>query len=330
MITRRRTLVALGMGMIAARSIAFAQQRGQSLSRIGLLPLGSPSNMYDSSLVDAFRQGLHDVGLAEDRDVILDVVWVANESEYPKAVNELLQRGVKVLIPAGTSAAVAAKRGTSTIPIVFTTVGDPVGVGLVESLGRPGGNVTGFSDVLLDLSGKLVELARAVGEPDAAVSYVWYTGWANGQQRLQATQAAVRLSGARFRSREIGGIAEADDVMSAMRQEGAKVLIVQPSPFTYMQRERLIDSAMAHGIGTIFAWPTAAREGAVIAYGPDYAELYRRAASYVDKIFKGAKPGDLPVEQPTKFDLIINLKIARALGILVPQSVILRASDVVV
>ena len=307
-----------------------AQQRAQGVARIGVLPLGSPTSAYDISLVQAFREGIREAGLVEERDVAIDVVWVANESEYPNAVRELLQRGAKVLVPAGTSASVATKRQASTVPIVFTTVGDPVGVGLVDNLAHPGGNVTGFSDVLLDLSGKFVELARALGEPGAAVNYLWYTGWANGKQRFQATQAAARLAGVQLRSREIVDMAGATEEMIKMKKDGATSLIIQPSPFTYSQRKRLVDAATANGLGTIFAWPVVAREGALIGYGPDYAELYRRAASYVDRILKGAKPADLPVEQPTRFQLVVNLKAARTLGLLVPQSVILRADEVIV
>jgi len=330
MTTRRRVVVALGTAVLAPPLVAFAQQLPDSLPRIGFLPLGSQSSSFDRSLVDAFRQGLREVGLIENQDITLEVVWTSNESEYPKAVSELVRQGVNVLVLAGTSASVAAKRQTSTIPIVFTTVGDPVGIGLVKDLARPGGNATGFSDVLLDLSGKYVEMARVVGEPQAAIYYLWYTGWANGQTRFQATEQAARLSGVQLRSRGIADIAEANDVIAAMKKDGATMLVVQPSPFTYLQRNRLIDSSFTHGLGTIFAWPAAAREGALIAYGPDYADLYRRAASYVYKVLKGANPGDLPVQQPTKLDLVINLKTARALGLSIPQSLILRADEVIV
>lgn len=309
--------------------MSLGQERPQAAFRIGVLPLGSPANPHDVALVDALKQGLRDAGLIEGRDVSLEVVWVDNESYYPTAVQGLVQRGARLLVPAGTSASLAAKRNAN-LPIVFTTVGDPVGVGLVDSLARPGGNVTGFSDVLLDLSGKLLELAMALSEPRAPVHYLWYAGWANGRQRLQATQSAATSAGVLLRDYSINSLAEAGSHLSAMKKDGASALIVQPSPFTFLQRTRLIEGAAVQRIGTIFAWPVAAREGAVLGYGPDYADLYRRAASYVHKIVQGARPADLPIEQPLKFELVVNLRGARAIGLSVPTSLMLRAHDVIV
>ena len=325
---RRRDFITLLGGAVALPLAARAQQ-AENPVRIVFLPIGSPSNTYDQSLVEAFRQGLRNVGVVENRHVVLDVVWISNEPEIPQAVSELIQRGAKLLIPCGTSASVAAKQQVSTIPILFINVGNPVGVGLVESLSRPGGIVTGFSDMHADLSGKYVQFASELGKPQETVNYLWYTGWADGQYRLHATERAAQLLGVNLRSRGIGDISEANDVMAAMKTDGAVTLIVQSSPFMFRHRRRIIDSAMEHGLATIYAFPPGARDGALIAYGPDYGDLYRRAASYVERILKGTKPADLPVEQPTKFELVINLKTAKTLGLTIPPTLMVAADEVI-
>jgi putative tryptophan/tyrosine transport system substrate-binding protein len=217
-----------------------------------------------------------------------------------------VQRGANLLVTAGSSASVAAKRYTSTIPIVFVPAGNPVGVGLVESLSHPGGNVTGFSDVPADLSGKYVDFAMQLGKPQAPIDYIWHTEWPDGRHRFQGTERAAKSSGVELRSRGIKDIAEVNDVIAAMKKDGALTLIVQPSPFTYRHRTRIIDSAMNQTVGTIVSWPVAAREGALIAYGPAYACMNRQAAAYVARILKGTRPADLPVQEPTKLELVIQ------------------------
>ncbi|HEV2040647.1 MAG TPA: ABC transporter substrate binding protein, partial [Casimicrobiaceae bacterium] len=217
----RRTFIgSIALGLAASPLAARAQQ-AENPVRIGFLPIGSPSNTYDRSLVEAFRQGLREVGVVENRHVVLDIVWIGNEPELPQAVSELVRRGAKLLIPAGTSASVAVKRQVSTIPILFINVGNPVGVGLVENLSRPGGNVTGFSDMHADLSGKYVQFASELGDPQATVNYLWYTEWADGQYRLQVTERAAQSLGVKLRSRGIGDIVEANDAMAAMKAGGA-------------------------------------------------------------------------------------------------------------
>jgi putative ABC transport system substrate-binding protein len=224
---------------------------------------------------------------------------------------------------------VAAKRQVSTIPILFITVGNPVGVGLVASLSRPGGNATGFSDMHADLGGKYVEFAIELGKPQAPVDYLWYSEWADGQHRLEVTERAAQLLGVKLRTRAITDIAEANDAFAAMKVGEAVTVIIQSSPFSYRHRERLISSAMNHGLGAIYVHPQAARDGALIAYGPDYGDLNRRAASYVERILKGTKPADLPVQQPTKFELVINLKTAKALGLTIPAKLLYTADEVI-
>jgi putative ABC transport system substrate-binding protein len=232
------------------------------------------------------------------------------------------------LVTSGTNASVAANRLAGTTPVVFISVGNPLGMGLVESLARPGRNVTGFSDILADIAGKLVEIACEIASPDiAAIDYFWHTAWPDGYNRFAATEAAAAKARVKLRSRGIVNVAEIDQGVADMKKEGASVLIVQPSPFTFTQRQLLLEAASKYGVGMIFAFPVAAREGALIGYGPDYVQMYRKAPVYIDRILKGVKPADLPVEQPTKIQTIINMKTAKALGIDVPLSLMLRADE---
>ena len=277
--------------------------------------------------LEAFQQGLRRVGLVENQDIILDVVWIGDDPD--RAVTEELRRGAEFLITSGSSTSVAAKRQTSTVPIVFLNVGDPMAMGLVESLSRPGQNATGFSDILADLSGKLVDLAKELTKPQTAVGYLWHTAWPDGQNRYRSTEQAAQVAGINLQAKGIADIAELDSALTDIKQSGAPTLIVQPSPFTFGQRGRVIASAMRNGLGTIYAFPVAAREGSLMAYGPDYLHMYSRAPFYVGKILKGAKPADLPVEQPTKIELLVNLKTAKTLGLEIPLSLLVRADELV-
>jgi len=194
---RRRDFITLVGGAAAAWPLAARAQQSKGPVRLGFLPLGSPSNSYDRSLVEAFQQGLHQVGLIENRDIVLDVLWVGNDPD--QAVKEGLGRGADMLIPCGSSASVAARRQTSTIPIMFLSVGDPIAMGLVESLPHPGRNATGFSDILGDLSGKLVDLAGELIKPQTTIDYLWQTTWPDGQNRYQATERAAQAAGMKLR-----------------------------------------------------------------------------------------------------------------------------------
>jgi putative ABC transport system substrate-binding protein len=325
---RRRDFVMV-LGAAAAWPLSALAQRPVGPVRIGFMPLGSPSSSADLALVHALRNGIRDADLVDRQDFALDIVWVAEESEYPNSVSGLLARGAKVLVSAGTSATVAAKRQTSTIPVVFINVGNPIGVGLVESLAHPGANITGFSDVLADLSSKFVGLARELGDPRAPIDYLWHTKWADGRNRFEATQRAAEAAGVALRSRPLSEIAELEDQIALMKSDRATVAIVQPGPFTHRFRKQIIHTATNNGVATIFGFPPIAEDGALIAYGPDPTDMYHGAGLYVGRIIKGEKTADLPVQQPTRFELVINLKTAKALGLEVPPTLLASADEVI-
>jgi len=177
------------------------------------------------------------------------------------------------------------------------------------------------------LSGKLVDVARELIKPHTVIHYLWHTAWPDGQNRYQATEQAVRTAGMQLESKGIAEMSELDAAVAAIRMSGSPAFIVQPSPFTYRLRGPIIASAQKNGLGTIFAFPAAAREGALVAYGPDYVHMYSRAAFYVDRVLKGAKPTDLPVEGPSKVELLVNLQAAKGLGIEMPLSLLVRADE---
>jgi putative ABC transport system substrate-binding protein len=322
---QRREFIRLLGGAAATWPLAARAQQRKGQTRLGFLPIGSPSNAYDRSLVEAFQQGLRRVGLIENKDIVLDVVWTGDDPD--RAVSEALRRGAELLIPCGSSASTAAMRQAWTVPIVFLNVGDPVAIGLAETLSRPGYNATGFSDILAELSGKLVDLASELIRPQTTVNYLWHTAWPDGQNRYRLTERAVDAAKLQLQSKGIADITELDGALTEIKQTGSTALIVQPSPFTYSHRGRIIASAMKNGLGTVFAFPVAAREGALIAYGPDYLHMYSRAGFYVERILKGIKPADLPIEQPTKVEFLVNVRVAKALGIEVPLSLLVRADE---
>jgi putative ABC transport system substrate-binding protein len=269
---RRRDFISLIGGAAAWPLAARGQQHGGRV-QLAFIPLGSSSNPYDRSLVEAFQRGLRRVGLIENQDVALDVVWP--EDRPDQAVSEAVQRRAELLIPCGSSASVAAKRQTSTVPIVFLSVGDPVAVGLVESLSHPGQNATGFSDILAELSGKLVDVTRELIKPHRIIHYLWHTAWPDGQNRYQATEEAVRAAGMELQSRGIAEISELDAAIAVIKMSGSPAFIVQPSPFTYGPRGAIISAAQKNGLGTIFAFSAAAREGAFAPHRPVFDAVRR-------------------------------------------------------
>jgi len=328
---RRTGLVAgLVLAMLSAPLIGHAQQ-ARRVPLIGFLGAVSPSASATVPARDGFREALRDLGYVEGRSVVIEYRWAEGEDRLPALAAELVRLNVDVLVAGGGSAgSLAAKHATATIPIVFVYTADPVELGLVASLARPGGNITGLSAQGTEYVGKLLELLKqavprarrvaVLGDPGHPASpIVWR------ELDLAARTLRVALQAADVRKRE-----EIESAFSAMtRAPVPGGMLVLSQPFTFRNSERIANLAAKSRLPAVFGFPEGAAAGGLMGYGPDVRDTYRRAATYVDKILKGARPADLPVEQPTRFKLVINLKTAKALGLRIPQSLLLRSDQVI-
>jgi putative ABC transport system substrate-binding protein len=322
--------ITLLLGGLFSPSAAEAQQAAK-VARIGyLVPNPAADNPH---LREAFLQGLRDLGYVEGRNLVIDYRYAEGRFErLPVLAAELVALKVDVIVAGPTPAALAAKHATRTIPIVFASGGDPVTDGLVTSLARPGGNVTGLSGLSPDLVGKWLEqLKRAV--PGASrVAALWQPG-AVGEltekSMLKGAERAARALRMRLQVVEARGPEDFDRAFSDMARARAGALTVLPSPMLFSERRRLVGLAAKHRVPAVYPLREYVDAGGLMSYGANAADLYRRAATYVDRILKGMKPADLPVEQPTKFELVINLKAAKALGLAIPQSVLAQADQVI-
>jgi putative ABC transport system substrate-binding protein len=294
--------------------------------RIGLLRTGS---LPDPAL-DAFNEGLRELGYVEGQNVVLDVRFAAGRLDrLPPLAAELVGRDVDVVVTGGEAAIQAAKAATRTIPIVMGASNDPVGAGLVESLARPGGNITGSTILAPELSRKRLELLREM-KPGVVRLAVLAEPTSPGTGRdLGETQSAARVLGFRLQLWTVRTPKDLDEAFAGMRRERAEALITLADPVFTASRVRIVNLAAATRLPAIYYWKDFVDAGGLMSYGPSLQGLYRRAATYVDKILKGAKPGDLPIEQPTKFELVINLKTAKALGLTIPPSLLQRANEVI-
>jgi ABC-type uncharacterized transport system substrate-binding protein len=326
---RRRFIEVIAGGLLVAPLSAEAQQAAK-IARIGFLVLNMAAAAHPP---EAFRQGLRDLGYVEGRNVVIEYRDAEGKPErLPALAAELVALKVDVILAAGETHALAAKQATKTIPIVFAVAADPVASGLVTSLARPGGNVTGLSVLAPELVGKCLEQLKQAVPGVSRVAVLWQPG-GHGERTdkdmRKEAEVAARALGVRLQLVEARGPADLDRAFSDMTKARAGALTVLPSAMLFTERRRLADLAARNRLPAVYPAREYVDAGGLMAYGANVADLFRRAATYVDKILKGAKPPDLPVEQPTKFELVINLKTAKALGLTIPQSLLQRADEVI-
>jgi putative ABC transport system substrate-binding protein len=303
-------------------------QPAAHVPRLGLLIPSTVSAV--ASRLEAFRHGLRDLGYVEGRTITLEYRFADGQADrLPALVAELVQLPVDVLVVDGTTALRAAQHATTTLPIVMAVSGDPVGASLVASLAQPGGNITGLSSRAPDVSGKRLELLKEAVPTLSRVAALWHRDAPVGA--FKETQAAAQTLGLQLHALEVDSPDTLEQAFAAMTSADADALVVLPSAqFSSHPRvaERVAALAMTHRLPTMFGSREAVEAGGLMSYGPNYDEFYRRAATYVDKILKGSKPADLPVEQPMKFELVINLKTAQTLGLTMPPILLFQADEV--
>jgi putative ABC transport system substrate-binding protein len=326
----------IGLAVILTFSLILAPfaveaQQTEKVPRIGYLVVNLAVSPHQH---EAFRQGLRDLGYVEGRNVVIEYRSAEGKFErLPALAAELVALKVDVIVTAaGTFVALAAKQATKSLPIVFIGAGDPVTDGLVPSFAKPGSNVTGLSTLGPELIGKRLEQLKQAVPGVSHVAFLWQPG-ASGERTekdmLKGAEVAARALGVRLQFVEARGPADFDRAFSDMTRARADALTVLTTPVFGTERRRLVDLAAKNRLPTVFPFREYVDAGGLMSYGPSLADMFRRAATYVDKILKGAKPGDLPVEQPTKFEFVVNLKTAKALGLTIPQSVLARADQVI-
>jgi putative ABC transport system substrate-binding protein len=281
--------------------------------------------------VEAFRQGLHALGYVEGKNILLEYRYGEGKREqYRDLADELVRLKPDIIVVSSVGLTAAAKKATNTVPIVVAGAGDLLGTGLVASLARPGGNVTGSTSMSTDLSGKRLELLKEVVPKATRVAVFWYTfPRSQDEDEVKQTQASAPPLGLKIQAVPVRATDDFEGAFAQMKRENANALIIIQGSFTSVYRKQLAELAIKHQLPTMCEAPTWTENGCLVSYGRDSRAAWRHAAVFVDKILKGAKPGDLPVEQPTKFELIINLKTAKQIGVTIPQKVLARADRVI-
>ena len=317
------------LGLLALGAVplyAFAQQQVK-LPVIGFLNAGSPSGTRN--WVDAFLGRLHDLGWTEGQNVRIEHRSAEGSTERSaQIISEFVRLKVDIIFTYGTAAVLMAKHATSSIPIVFAAAADPVGNGIVASLGRPGGNVTGMSIQQTDSAGKRLELLRKFVPNLRRLAVIGYVGSAGAMRELHEVQSIARTLGVQASYLEIHNT---DDIAPTIQKfkDHAEALFVVADPMIFTNRAQVIASALGARLATICNYREYVQSGCLMSYGPNYVILWRRAADFVDKILRGTKPSEIPVEQPTNFDLVVNLKTAKALGLTIPKELLVRADEVI-
>ena len=320
----RRLVQALTLAIILSPLAADAQQAGK-VPRVGFLAAAG------AGFLESFRQGLRELGWVEGQNIVVDYRFAEGRFDrLPDLAAELVRLKVDVIVAVPTPAAAAAKNATATISVVMIGVGDPVGQGLIASLARPGGNVTGLSySVDLKLFGKQLELLKETVPKVRRVAILSNPGNPAHALGIREVKVAARSLGVQLQLLEARGPEDFDGAFAAMAKERVGALLVVSDSMFSLHRTRLLDLAARSRLPAAYGFRDLVEAGGLMSYGPSVPDLYRRAATYVDKILKGAKPGDLPVEQPTKFELVINIKTAKALGLTIPQSMFIRADQII-
>jgi putative tryptophan/tyrosine transport system substrate-binding protein len=328
----RRDFITL-LGGAAAWPLTVSAQQPGKIPRIGLMVTGSLEAPEARVQLDAFRQGLRQLGYVEGQNIVIEYRGADGRIErFPSLTAELIRLDVDLIVAANTPAALAARQATATIPIVAPVMGDPVADGLVASLAQPGGNLTGLTFLAPELTAKRVQLLKDALPTVSRVAALWHPG-AYGERTmnnmLKATEAVARTLGIQLQLIEVRGAEELERAFFTVMKERAEALFLFPSPMLFLARRRIVELAATHRLPSVSQAREFVEVGGLIAYGANINDLFRRSTVYVDKILKGAKPADLPVEQPTRFELVINLKAAKTLGIDVPLPLMIQADEMI-
>jgi putative ABC transport system substrate-binding protein len=324
---RRRDLIFV-LGAVAVWPFSARAQQPGEVPRVGFL--GNSTAELEANLIGPFREGLRDLGYAEGRNIVIEYRWAQGKYErFPALIAELIAQKVDVIVTAGTPATLAVKKATNSVPLVMVAVGDPVGTGIVESLRRPGGNITGLTSISPELDGKRLELLREVVPNVSHVAVLW-----NAASPLQviaekATRTAADALHMKMLSLGVRSKKDIDGAFATILGQRPEALLVLADRLFLHHRQPIMDFAARHRLPGVHAYRELVEVGGLMSYGPSYADMHRRAAWYVDRILKGAKPTDLPVEGPALFELVVNLKAAKALGLALSPALIARVTEVI-